>query len=179
MANRLVKFMRKAQAAMEYLITYGWAVLIMLVVVGALYYLGIFSNPNIAVCSFETQGFACYANKLTSNTSSMSGLILDLSQTTGHDIKVIGFNCTSSQTWIEYDFNGVTNTNVTIASGGHASVYNGTTPYVPFSCYKNDGSTIGPKDVGSYYRGKMYIHYWDLETNVDHKVIGDVAGTVE
>ena len=36
---------RRAQSAMEYLMTYGWAVLIIAVVLGALYQLGVF-NPN-------------------------------------------------------------------------------------------------------------------------------------
>jgi hypothetical protein len=151
----------------------------MLVVVGALFYLGIFSNPNISTCSFQTSAFTCFTNKLSSNSSGRSGLILDLSQNTGHDIKIIGFNCTTSQTWTLTDFDGVTARNVTIPSGTHASVYNGTTPLMPLPCYKNYGSKIGQGDAGSYYRGKVYIHYWDLETNIDHKVIGDIAGTVE
>lgn len=178
-ANRVVRFMRKAQAAMEYLITYGWAVLIMLVVVGAMFYLGIFSSPNITTCSFQTPGFACFTNKLSSNSSGRSGLILDLSQTTGHDIRIIGFNCTTSQTWTVTDFDGITAGSVTIPSGSHASVFNGTVTLMPLPCYKNDGSKLGPVDAGSYYRGKIYIHYWDLETNIDHKVTGDIAGSVE
>lgn len=43
--------MRKGQTAMEYLMTYGWAILIIIVVVAALYSLGVFSvKPSIA-CS--------------------------------------------------------------------------------------------------------------------------------
>ncbi len=36
--------MRKGQTAMEYLMTYGWAILIVIIVAGALYALGVF-NP--------------------------------------------------------------------------------------------------------------------------------------
>lgn len=39
------KFMRKGQAAMEFLMTYGWALLIVLVVIGALAYFGLL-NPD-------------------------------------------------------------------------------------------------------------------------------------
>ena len=35
----------KAQAAMEYLMTYGWAILIVIIVAAALYSLGVFSSP--------------------------------------------------------------------------------------------------------------------------------------
>ena len=34
---------RKGQAAMEFLMTYGWAILVVLVVIGALAYFGILS----------------------------------------------------------------------------------------------------------------------------------------
>jgi hypothetical protein len=45
---------RKAQSAMEYLMTYGWAILIIAVVLGALFSLGVFSSGNL-------QGTGCRA----------------------------------------------------------------------------------------------------------------------
>ncbi len=39
---------RKAQSAMEYLMTYGWAILIIAVVLGALFSLGIFNSATLA-----------------------------------------------------------------------------------------------------------------------------------
>ena len=36
--------MKKAQSAMEYLMTYGWAILIVIIVAAALYALGIFTH---------------------------------------------------------------------------------------------------------------------------------------
>ena len=172
--------MRRAQAAMEYLITYGWAILIMLVVVGVLFYLGVFSPRGVSGCSFQSPGFTCYAYKLTANTSGASGLILDLGQATGHDIKVIGFNCTTAETWRVSDFSptGLNANNVTVPSGSHKPL-NGTTTPMPLPCWKADGSMIGPGDADQYYKGKIYIHYIDLETNMDHKVTGDISGRIE
>jgi len=43
--------MRKGQTAMEYLMTYGWAILIIIVVVAALYSLGVFSVTPGVQCS--------------------------------------------------------------------------------------------------------------------------------
>jgi hypothetical protein len=177
--NMLVEQMRKAQAAMEYLMTYGWAVLIMLVVIGVLFYLGIFNPHTIATCSFASSGFTCYAYKITSNTSGLGGLILNLGQGIGDDIKVFGFNCTTSTTWNEVDFDGVTASNVTIPSGSHAPLNGSVTSPMPLPCYKSDGSKIGPADSGSYYTGKIYIHYLDLQTNLDHKLTGDISGKIE
>ncbi|MEM3661833.1 MAG: hypothetical protein QXG73_03325, partial [Candidatus Micrarchaeaceae archaeon] len=42
------KHNQKSQSAMEYLMTYGWAILIIAVVLGALYSLGIFNSTNFA-----------------------------------------------------------------------------------------------------------------------------------
>jgi len=44
----LEKFPTKAQSAMEYLMTYGWAILIIAVVLGALFQLGVFNANNFA-----------------------------------------------------------------------------------------------------------------------------------
>lgn len=38
--------MKKCQAAMEFLMTYGWAILVVLVAVGALFYFGVFDKDN-------------------------------------------------------------------------------------------------------------------------------------
>jgi len=45
---------RKAQAAMEFLMTYGWAILVVLVVIGALAYFGVLSPATLLPekCSF-------------------------------------------------------------------------------------------------------------------------------
>ncbi len=50
----------RMQSAMEYLITYGWAILIIVVVLGALYAFGVFSPSNF---SPRTQPGACYVNR--------------------------------------------------------------------------------------------------------------------
>jgi len=41
----------KGQTAMEYLMTYGWAILIIIVVVAALYAMGVFSTKGGVTCS--------------------------------------------------------------------------------------------------------------------------------
>ena len=38
---------KKAQAAMEFLMTYGWAILVVLVVIGALAYFGVLNPRNL------------------------------------------------------------------------------------------------------------------------------------
>lgn len=61
----------KAQSAMEYLLTYGWAILIIVVVLGALYALGVFNPANFmprvepGSCSVQ-RPFGAGNTKLTS-----------------------------------------------------------------------------------------------------------------
>ena len=41
---------KKAQAAMEFLMTYGWAILIILIALGVLFYLGVFNPRTPSTC---------------------------------------------------------------------------------------------------------------------------------
>jgi len=50
----------KAQSAMEYLMTYGWAILIIAVVLGALFSLGVFSGSSLLGTScIASPGYYC------------------------------------------------------------------------------------------------------------------------
>lgn len=69
----------KAQSAMEYLMTYGWAILIIGVVLVALFALGIFNGSSFVGSSCTAvAGFQCSAYSLTS-----SGFAATISQSTG------------------------------------------------------------------------------------------------
>ncbi len=59
----------KAQSAMEYLMTYGWAILIIAVVLGALFSLGVFSSSNLLGTScIGYSGYECQNPLLHSGT---------------------------------------------------------------------------------------------------------------
>jgi hypothetical protein len=172
---------KKIQVKRNHLLLLGGlllAVVLFFVLIIVLFYLNTGPGPRVSSCSVQTPGFVCYAYKLASNTSlGESGLILDLGQATGHDIKITGVNCTTSETWVVTDFSPAVN--ITILTGTH-KMLNGTavTP-APFQCWKSDGTIIGPSDAGAAYSGKIYIHYLDLETNTDHKITGYISGRVE
>jgi len=48
----------KSQSAMEYLMTYGWAILVVLIALGALFYLGVFNPKTPNTCQLNTP-FVC------------------------------------------------------------------------------------------------------------------------
>ncbi|MBW2965599.1 hypothetical protein KY342_00680 [Candidatus Woesearchaeota archaeon] len=75
---------KKAQAAMEFLMTYGWAILVVLAAIGALAYFGVLKPtqflPEKCVLA---PGVACMDFKVSSN-----GINILISNSLGRDIEV-------------------------------------------------------------------------------------------
>jgi hypothetical protein len=88
---------RRGQAALEYLVTYGWGFVIIIVVVGALAYLG-FLNPTRYIparCSFGSQ-LECVDDKLEAR--GVSGTIyLKFRNNFGDDIRIVDAFTTNSR----------------------------------------------------------------------------------
>ena len=80
MAIGILRRNRKAQSAMEYLMTYGWAILIIAVVLGALFSLGVFSGASlIGNACIAGPGYYCgtmvytHAGTLTASIGQSTG----------------------------------------------------------------------------------------------------------
>lgn len=83
----------KAQAAMEYMITYGWATLVVTVVLVSLYALGLFGGTNSTIVSCtSTPGYLCA--KPIMNTSGYIGF--DLGQISPGPIVISNIGCSNS-----------------------------------------------------------------------------------
>ena len=63
---------KKAQAAMEFLMTYGWAILVVLAAIAALAYFGVLSPEKFLPekCLMET-GFTCISSKVEPSQSTI------------------------------------------------------------------------------------------------------------
>ena len=61
---------RKGQAALEYLMTYGWAILAVVVVLAVLWYLGIFTPKAPEMCVFDSP-FSCIGGTAYVNSSAI------------------------------------------------------------------------------------------------------------
>ena len=66
----ILKKSSKSQSAMEYLMTYGWAILIIAIVIVALYQLGIFGSSNL---SPEASAGACQVYRSSATTPQLEG----------------------------------------------------------------------------------------------------------
>jgi len=147
----------RGQAAIEYLMSYGWMILVLLAVVAAFFYLGVFTPQQPKSCTFPT-GFTCYEYDLAPNGT----LTLDLGQALGKPITVYGVGCSTSAT----PAYTMLASPAIVRSGGHLLVTNVT----PITC------TGG---VTPSFKGKIFINYTLQGSNlVPRTVAGDLSSPI-
>jgi hypothetical protein len=90
---------RRAQGALEFLMTYGWAFLVILIMIGALAYFGIL-NPTKFLpdkCVFGPP-FACATGDIAMTHSATGTVVLKMTNNYGSAIKVFGAAATTDIT---------------------------------------------------------------------------------
>jgi hypothetical protein len=160
--SRWYEMRSRGQAAMEFLMTYGWAVVVMLVVIAVLFYLGIFSPSTTApdVCVLPA-GFSCHGFQVVDG----GDFTLDLGQATGRPILVERIACSANENptnWEDFDYR---------LKSGRNYMFTGIT------CFKEDDSDT--PEAGDYYNGFIFIDYTEEGTNIRHRIKGDIAYKVE
>lgn len=88
----------RGQAAMEYLMTYGWALLVIVVVLAALLFINPFRAPE--QCTFDTPSFVCGKPLLAANNANpaQSGILYaKITNGFSSGINVYGVYCTNSR----------------------------------------------------------------------------------
>ena len=152
---------QKAQSAMEYLMTYGWAILIIAIVLAALFSLGIFSSSSFTgTTCIATSGFICSSPVWTGGV-----LHVTLGQSTGTSWSDVTFFVVPS--------GGSTPTSTSqVANALAANAYiQGTSSTVPAGSAMSSGqtgaytftlsnnATVFPTTVGSSASGTMWVEY--------------------
>jgi hypothetical protein len=95
---------RKSQSALEFLTTYGWAFLVILIMIGALAYFGVLTPGNflpdrcVATAGFNCGEFAFY-ERITGFSAGSGMLVIELENGLGMDI-VLGGQLTASSKYI-------------------------------------------------------------------------------
>ncbi len=129
----------KSQSAMEYLMTYGWAILIIAVVLGALYSLGIFNGANfLGGTCVAAPGYLC-SNPLLATDGTLS-LTYGYQ---GPNVTIVGFACTNTTTAPS-----------SFASSGSSNIEPGQEESVSVSCPLSSSATIGTP-----YSGYLWVEY--------------------
>ena len=131
---------KKLQSAMEYLMTYGWAILIVAVVLAALYQLGFFSGTNFITTScIAESGFTCQKPVMNA-----TGYVqVDIGQISNGTMTVTGYACTNN-TQSPSSFN---------TYSGTLSLTSGQVQQAVVKCPGVGGQ------IGSAFRGYIWIQY--------------------
>ncbi len=138
---------KKAQAAMEFLMTYGWAILVVLAAIGALAYFGVLSPDRFLPekCTLPS-GIACLDFRYTGTAVEMAiqnGAGFDM---TNISVTVNGTGC-----------NGVDSTTQTTLTNGQQATYSVT-------CSPNSGK----------FKGDVTFAYVNQETSMAHTKLGEI-----
>ena len=146
---------KKAQAAMEFLMTYGWTILIVLLVVAALVYFDVLNPSKFLPSTCSLQGFNCEDFAATT-----SGISLYLINNIGDDL-----NITSVQIG---DYTNTTSIYVRIGD-----------PVSIVLTYTGEGGEDDKLAPGDRLKESIKINYTTETSGISHTNVGDIATIVE
>lgn len=151
MYTEVKKRSKSGQAALEFLMTYGWAILVVLAAIAALAYFGVLSPSEFLPekCLFET-GFTCISSKVEPSQTTVV-LSNGIGRTITIDQVVVG-GC--SQTF----------TNLSMLSGDEETL-------VLTGCSNGVSRDVFSADVE--------IHYTETRTNLTKTAYGQISTKVE
>jgi hypothetical protein len=139
---------KRGQAAVEFLMTYGWAILVAIIAIGVLAYFGVFSPGKFMVGgSLVNPPF--YLN--TYNIG-INGIFIELNNNGGEDFIIQNFTISNC---------GVNDTLVTIPSGGQTIIF------VPCTL-----------SLGNAFKGDILIDYSKIGSNLPSQSTGTIADKV-
>ncbi len=93
--------MQRSQSALEYMMTYGWAILIIVIVAGVLYSFGVF-NPSSSASATIT-GFSGLGS-VQATCQNSNGLVILLGNNLGKTIEILQANATTGGKTIKVNF---------------------------------------------------------------------------
>lgn len=174
---------KRGQNAVEFLMTYAWAILVVAVVIVVLGYLGLpaLSNNEPERCSFPAGSLVC--NRLAMvKTTDAGGYVeideLNITNNFNKAMHICTIGCSAGQAgpkgWPDYFSPLVTdacgeNSNV-VEPGQSKKIIGGGSPAA--HCRDETGTTLAYPAVGALYRGKIYVLYsYADETAGDARVI--------
>ena len=150
--------MKKAQSAMEYLMTYGWAILIVIIVAAALYALGIF-NPATYTGRIPT-GFTTLGTPTDWDLNSNGEFSIILNNRLNHQITVYN---------VSVELGNTLSYNDTAFVIGSSSEYS-----YPASL---SGLNLGSQGQGATYSVSVSLLY-GIPGALNHTERGTLTGTV-
>lgn len=153
---------KKGQAAMEFLMTYGWAILVVLVAIGALAYFGVLSPSKFlpSSCTLEA-GFGCDSFKADAS----GNIQLIMRNGKGQSLSAVGVAITPCAADADADGNDPWNDGEILGNVGNAT----------------SGITLtgcGTGTVGERLKKDVVVSYTD-SSGISHTVTGDLTTKIE
>jgi len=167
---------RKGQAAMEYLMTYGWAILVIVIVLAVLAYFLPKLTKTPEVCQFTQPGFGCSENPALVINTSRNGQVyaaFNLQNGKGQAVNVSKVLCTTA-TLADANKNYATPVPL-----GQSKVPAGSTRGMVANCVDKNNNAI-VLQPNSDFRGVIVIYY-NFEndvTTVERPADAVITGTV-
>jgi len=158
--------MRRAQAAMEFLMTYGWAILVVLAAIGALAYFGVLSPDRFLPekCTLPS-GVACLDFSATG-----ASITLSIQNSGGFDMQNVVVNLT----------NGVNAIPCTVVLPGTNTVPDGTKN--SYTCLASAAVPAFTNPANQFPPGKFKatigMYYKNAQTLMDHSKQGELIAKI-
>lgn len=160
---------KRSQAALEFLMTYGWAILVVLIVISALAYFGVLNPQRLlpSKCSM-TAGFGCQNHIVNQGVGGASTVTLALSNGMGSAIQISSLELTGQTTAIPDC--------VVVPADIASPMSNGEVRDIGFTC---DLSSLSVGDTK--YRWEITLGYYTVDSGVAYTktVQGELFTTVE
>ncbi len=158
---------------MEYLVTYGLALLVILLVLGILFAVVFPMLKAPADCKFSDPTFSCDQKPqvLVADSNNNVDMLFQLSNTGGNSVQILDVLCTTEQPANVKisDFKSSLTTvdaSALALGAGQSMTFGGTgstaTVTVPVVCYKSDGSKV-ILTPNSQFQGTLAIEYQNSE----------------
>ena len=145
----------KHQSAIEFLMTYGWAILVIAVIIGLLFQLGVFS-PSLPASCISGAPFFC-SNPILYSNHTLAVQIGEL----GSTMTVTNLNCTASDATPEI-----------FTQTPQVKLISGTVSTLRFTC------PLTSNAVGTSFSGKLWIYYYTPSQNDLISKVGTFTATV-
>ncbi len=164
---------RKSQAAMEFLMTYGWAVLVVLVVIGTLAYFGVLNPSNFVpeTCQFPLH-LNCEEHIVTTTPSDAGTIRFTIRNGGGKDLKILKINATNDN---------LIGTSCSFVSPSGVVIINGEAHDFTLNSSYGDPCTINHAYAGSAkkIKWKVKISYSYQGSSFVHSADGELLAKVE
>ena len=151
--------MKKGQAALDFLMTYGWAIALVVIVAAALFALGVFDVSNFV--GTKAAGFSGVAVQGWSMTGSTGVLSVKLTNQVGQKINITGVSATIGTETQAFNVTGLsTGTSSGATTGQLDATFTG----------------AGKVSSGSGYQASVTVNYTDMNSGFAASTKGTLTG---